>query len=176
MFVRSAFSEQITKNGIEINASGVTCGVQITILCDEPADLFGESKPTEIEKIVQDAEDLDELDLEVAAIFNYQQDSDQRRGLDDEDEYTPASVRKGIIQDDDLDMRILDSIPVSVGLDNGLEKQTAKEVEVPKENLLGSFVESITVIGFNANAIPAITNLTYFMNLSFTLQKHNLID
>ena len=36
---------------------------------------------------------------------------------------------------------------------------------------LGRFIDKIVVFGFNCNSIPAITNLTYFMNQAFYLRK-----
>lgn len=71
-------------------------------------------------------------------------------------------------------MRILDSLPVSLGF----PKQTVIAQDptisaVKKDNPLARFLESLVVVGFNANAIPAITNLTYFMNLALSLRKNN---
>ena len=37
---------------------------------------------------------------------------------------------------------------------------------------LGRFFDKIIVYGFNCNQIPAITNLTYFMNQSFYMRKN----
>ena len=40
---------------------------------------------------------------------------------------------------------------------------------------LGHFLDRIVVYGFNCNSIPAITNLTYFMNQSFFMRKHKKV-
>jgi hypothetical protein len=37
-------------------------------------------------------------------------------------------------------------------------------------------VKEVVVSGFNCNSIPAITNLTYFMNQSFLLKRHKKIS
>ena len=37
---------------------------------------------------------------------------------------------------------------------------------------LDHFVKEVVISGFNCNSIPAITNLTYFMNQSFLLKRH----
>jgi hypothetical protein len=54
-------------------------------------------------------EDLDELDQEVAMISNPFNDEY------DDDEYREA-VKRGISHDEDDDMRILDSLPMELGL------------------------------------------------------------
>ena len=41
---------------------------------------------------------------------------------------------------------------------------------------LSRFIDKIVIIGFNCNSIPAITNLTYFMNQSFQLNKLNRLE
>lgn len=60
-------------------------------------------------------------------------------------------------------MRILDSLPVQVAPKN------------KKTELDGHFTQllsHIEVIGFDLQSIPAITNLTYFMNQQFYLQSN----
>ena len=39
------------------------------------------------------------------------------------------------------------------------------------DSVLADYLHSITIVGFNCKAIPAITNLTYIMNQSFFLKK-----
>ena len=36
---------------------------------------------------------------------------------------------------------------------------------------MGRFIDKIVVFGFNCNSIPAITNLTYFMNQVLYMRK-----
>jgi hypothetical protein len=40
---------------------------------------------------------------------------------------------------------------------------------------LDHFVKEVVITGFNCNSIPAITNLTYFMNQSFLLKRHKKV-
>jgi len=75
-----------------------------------------------------------------------------------------------MFNDEDDDMRILDSLPVAFGFN-----QTQSEPLKPedKESSLVKLFEEITVFGFSMTAIPAITNLTYFMNLAFNLRENS---
>ena len=57
---------------------------------------------------------------------------------------------ESLINDEEDDFRILDSLPVDL-----LPKQ---------ERLFNQLLTSIEIVGFNLMAVPAITNLTYFMN------------
>jgi len=113
---------------------------------------------------------------------------------DYDDEFYTKAIKKGIINDEDDDFRILDSLPIQLGFkpqqivpekpkkahaEQTLKtpaKANADGASLKKESLLTRCLDSLVVTGFNANAIPAITNLTYFMNLSFALQKHGLQD
>ena len=111
----------------------------------------------------------------------------KERLFEEEQEFRDA-LEKGIINDDEDDMRILDSLPTSYkprGLPQqdsrgkNTQNQSKKEeygsnepVEFQPLGPLSRFLEKIVVVGFNCNAIPAITNLTYFMNHSFFLHKH----
>lgn len=54
MHVRSAFSERVTKNGLEINACGVTGAIQITLLClnKDAWKIFDDPKKVEIDRLV----------------------------------------------------------------------------------------------------------------------------
>lgn len=85
-------------------------------------------------------------------------------------------------------MRILDSLPIAVKpknlrnsfnsrKQNSIAKQKSGKTEaeqqasVQVQGPLGRFLDKIIVYGFNTNAIPAITNLTYFMNQAFFMRK-----
>ena len=58
---------------------------------------------------------------------------------------------------DDDDYRILDALPTSAKRGSTGDKQ------------LTQLLKQVEVIGFNVNQVPAITNLTYFMNQSLAL-------
>lgn len=114
----------------------------------------------------------------------------KERLFEEEQEFRDA-LEKGIINDDEDDMRILDSLPTSYkpqgvqqantqGKNNLNQNRSKKEEDGSNEAAefqplgpLSRFIDKIVVVGFNCNAIPAITNLTYFMNHSFFLHKHN---
>jgi hypothetical protein len=70
-------------------------------------------------------------------------------------------------------MRILDSLPKSYKTPQVTVVAKAEPLQSQHaENPISKLLESITIVGFNLNAIPAITNLTYFMNQSLLLTKH----
>ena len=99
-----------------------------------------------------------------------------------------SGFKVNMINNDEDDLRILDSLPHMVkpkGLQNSFnskkqtsvkqQKQKADEQTQASANAggpLGRFIDKIVVFGFNSNSIPAITNLTYFMNQSFYMRKH----
>ena len=62
---------------------------------------------------------------------------------------------ENIFTDDDDDIRILDSLP--------------QNLPGKSDALLVQLLLSIEILGFNLSTIPAITNLTYFMNQAFHL-------
>ena len=55
---------------------------------------------------------------------------------------------------------------------NGGAADHLQSKDVKMEGPLGQFIDKITIHGFNCNSIPAITNLTYFMNLSMLLKNN----
>jgi hypothetical protein len=59
--------------------------------------------------------------------------------------------------DDEDDFKILEALPKAHSKKRSLSQ-------------LPSSFKSIEVLGFNVNRVPAITNLTYFMNQSLFLQ------
>ena len=73
-----------------------------------------------------------------------------------------------IWEDDDDDLRILDSIP------NSLIKNKAKKnsSNFSQDFKLNKLLIGIEIVGFYMVTIPAITNLTYFMNQSFYLKNN----
>ena len=96
----------------------------LTFLClnKETWSLFTDVKKADIDKLVQCAEDLDALDQEVAMISQFQQSDevdiqDIRIGMNDDydDEHVKSAVKKGIMNDEEDDMRILDSLPGALG-------------------------------------------------------------
>lgn len=92
---------------------------------------------------------------------------------DYDDENIKSAVKKGIINDDEDDIRILDSLPGMLGFTKPSQPVQDVGVNIKKETPLAKFFESLIVVGFNANAIPAVTNLTYFMNLALSLRKND---
>jgi hypothetical protein len=48
--------------------------------------------------------------------------------------------------------------------------------DVKTEGPLSMFLTKITIFGFNCNSIPAITNLTYFMNQSMLLKTQKKVS
>lgn len=71
-----------------------------------------------------------------------------------------GGVKYGITTDDDDDDRILDSLPIA-----SKKALITPSNSVPnKEPLFHKFLQCIEIVGFNMQAVPAITNLTYFMN------------
>lgn len=77
-----------------------------------------------------------------------------------EDRVLAGGAKHGITADDDDDYRILDSLP-----------HKTKELLPQCDPVLARLLQSIEVVGFNLIAVPAITNLTYFMNQQFYLQS-----
>ena len=72
--------------------------------------------------MVESVEDMDELDQEVALISSHKHThagaEDVRVSIHDDDDdvdYYKDAVSKGIINDEDDDFRILDSLPVQLG-------------------------------------------------------------
>lgn len=63
---------------------------------------------------------------------------------------------ENLCQEDADDYMILDSLP-------GQQSQRKPALD-RSEYLLGKLLQSIEIIGFNMTLVPAITNLTYFMN------------
>ena len=73
----------------------------------------------------------------------------------------------------------------TVGPKQGFFEYTSEEIQMFEERklfegnnrnnwaqrLMKQIITSIKVIGFNMNKIPAITNLSHFMNTSFYLKK-----
>lgn len=81
----------------------------------------------------------------------------QAQYIELEDRILAQGNLEGLINDDEDDYRILDSLPVDV---------------TPKQGrIFNQLISSIEIVGFNITAVPAITNLTYFMNQSFFLQN-----
>jgi len=95
------------------------------------------------------------------------------------------------LQNDEDDLRILDSLPLAIkpkGLTQKIISSTQNQLSAKQTNEkekqeteaavhsvvgpLGRFIEKIVVFGFNTNSIPAITNLTYFMNQAFFMRKN----
>lgn len=124
------------------------------------------------------------MDHEQIAMQLRGDDDDFDRDIYDED-LTGFKVGSMINNDED-DMRILDSLPNAVKpkvLQNSFNSKKQTSVKQPKSakndqqqavvvgGPLGHFLDKIVVYGFNANSIPAITNLTYFMNQSFYMRK-----
>jgi len=67
-----------------------------------------------------------------------------------EDRIIAQGNMQSLINDDEDDFRILDSLPSDI-----LSKQ---------ERVFNQLLSSIEIVGFNLMTVPAITNLTYFMN------------
>ena len=113
-------------------------------------------------------------------------DDDFDRDMYDED---LSNFKVGaMINNDEDDLRILDSLPQMVqpskgppanSFNNSMKKpqsgSISKRLDFDEQDdkedgsgvnrgPLGRFIEKIIVFGFNCNSIPAITNLTYFMN------------
>lgn len=51
------------------------------------------------------------------------------------------------------------------------EVDETKEDNAGNKGPLARFIDRIIVFGFNCNSIPAITNLTYFMNQTLYMRK-----
>ena len=126
---------------------------------------------------------------------NEQMKKDIKARLFEEEQEFRDALEKGIINDDEDDMRILDSLPQSykpasfqhsdnTQSKNVSQNQPKKEDYVtndiveyqPPLGPLSRFLDKIVILGFNCNSIPAITNLTYFMNHSFLLSKNNKVE
>lgn len=85
----------------------------------------------------------------------------QAEYIDMEDRMLAQGNIESLLNDDEDDFRILDSLPVDVA---------------PKsDRLLNQLLTSIEIVGFNITSVPAITNLTYFMNQSFYLTNKGQI-
>lgn len=130
-------------------------------------------------------------------IIDHEQIAMQLRGDEDDfdrdmyDEDLGQFKVGSIINNDEDDLRILASLPQMhrpKNLHNSFasRKQTsgkkhksgaknADEGSSGQQRAAGSplarFIDKIVVFGFNCNAIPAITNLTYFMNQAFYMRK-----
>ena len=91
------------------------------------------------------------------------------------------------MNNDEDDLRILDSLPQAIkpkALQNSFNSKKETSVQKQKQinkldeqslttgGPLGRFIDKIVVYGFNCNSIPAITNLTYFMNQSLFMRKN----
>ena len=130
--LKSAFSECVTRNGkIEYNVASVCQQVTLVFAKDSQSD---------------SQVNLNEVELKV---------KNQTEYIDMEDRILAQGNIESLLNDDEDDFRILDSLPVNV---------------TPKsDRLLNQLLTSIEIVGFNITSVPAITNLTYFMNQSFYL-------
>jgi hypothetical protein len=84
----------------------------------------------------------------------------QKADIDLEDRVLAGNEIHGIEESDDDDFRILDSLPTG-----------GRKVVDSKESQFCKHLKEIEVVAFNTVSIPAITNLTYFMNKSFFLKE-----
>ena len=85
----------------------------------------------------------------------------QAESIEMEDRIIAQGNMESLINDDEDDFRILDSLPSDL-----LPKQ---------DKLFNQLLTTIEIVGFNLTAVPAITNLTYFMNQSFYLKNRGRI-
>jgi len=75
---------------------------------------------------------------------------------------------QGICADDTDDYRILESLPQNQRGASAVQNHSTVE---KLDSQLGKLLKSFEVVGFNMTLVPAITNLTYFMNQQFFLQS-----
>mmetsp|Transcript_30590 Transcript_30590/g.30045 ORF Transcript_30590/g.30045 Transcript_30590/m.30045 type:complete len:101 (-) Transcript_30590:237-539(-) len=58
--------------------------------------------------------------------------------------------------------------------------KSSKQVPQLKENwfakLINKCIRTLKIVGFNTNSIPAITNMTLFMNETFVLKKEKMME
>lgn len=127
LLLKSAFSECVTRNSkIEYNLIGVCRSLTLIFVKDASAD---------------QAVELDQIKVKL---------NTQAESIEMEDRIIAQGNIESLINDEEDDFRILDSLPVDL-----LPKQ---------ERLFNQLLTSIEIVGFNLMAVPAITNLTYFMN------------